>query len=116
MGPLVHMRLASWRRSGVIAGVCAVALLMPSLCRAADPVEDLRQALKDPRPTTVDLKLTRERDIKIQAAIADLEKLKTISHRRRAYFLTEWSQYQELRDLEHEAIRKKMAGHRMSIG
>ena len=116
MGPLMHVRLASWQRSGVIAGVCVAALLLPSLGRAADPVEKLRTALRI-SPTSMDVAVTADRTKKILASIAEL---KTISHRRRAYFLTEWSQYLDVEKnlgLEkNNAIRDEMDRYRTDIG
>lgn len=112
MGSFVHLRLASWQRSGFIAGVCVAALLAPSPSRAADPVEKLRAALRI-SPTSTDVKVTSHRKGEIDRAIKEL---KTISHRRRAFFLTEWSQYQELRDLEHKNIRLEIAAYRAGIG
>ena len=112
MGSFVHLCLASWQRSGFIAGVCVAALFAPSPSRAADPVEKLRALLRI-SPTSADVKVTSQRKGEIDRAIKEL---KTISHRRRAFFLTEWSQYQELRDAEHKNIRLEIAGFRAGIG
>src|ERR1022692_3713301 len=109
MGPLVNQH----RALGVIVGVCAVALWLPATSRAQDPVEKLRSALESPLPTTFDPKLTAERSKKIQAALGEL---KTISQRRRAFFLTEWSQYANLPFIKNNNIRDEIEGYRTQIG
>ena len=108
MGPLFPRRLAV----GIIAGVCALALGLPATSRAQDPVEKLRQALKNPPPSSKDARLNAERSKRIQAALGEL---KTIAQRRRAFFLTEWSQYANLL-FGDNTIRNEMEGYRTQIG
>jgi hypothetical protein len=88
MGALFQRRCASWNHLGMLAGVCAAALLVPSISRAADPVEQLRDALKiDVESVKPDLQKLERRKKAIEAAISEL---KSISQLRRAFFLKEW--------------------------
>lgn len=75
----------------------AVCVLAPSVASAADPVEQLRDALKidvgagrDP-----DLQLAARRNKLIEAAILDM---KTIAQLRRAYFMKQWSEHITLKE------------------
>src|SRR3954452_4765499 len=75
MGPqLVNKRLVL----GFFAGICALVFGLPSISLAQDPVEKLRQTLRDPLPITLDPKLTADRTARIKKI---LPKIETISQR-----------------------------------
>jgi HEAT repeat protein len=90
MGPFIQRRIASWPKVCLLAGICAAALV-PSISRGADPVEQIREALKiQISPLDPKLELAAKRDRLIKSAILDL---KTISQLRRAYFLKQWAHH-----------------------
>ncbi|MBI2805043.1 MAG: hypothetical protein HYX68_08680 [Planctomycetes bacterium] len=97
-----------------LAGVLVSALFAPAISVAADPVDRLRDALQiDPGFKDPDLRLLAKRKKLLDAALAEINKAKSISQLRRAYFLKEWSQ--EV-DLDAKVPAPQVEGPRARIG
>jgi HEAT repeat protein len=112
MGPLFLRRCLSWHGFCLIAGFCA--LVLPAVSRAADPVDQLRDALKIlTTSSTATKKVSELERKKKREEVKDtiIPKLKTISQLRRAYLLVEWSLDLELskKETELERLRREIA-------
>ncbi len=81
----------------ILGAVVLAAFFAPGAVQAQDPVDRLREALRiDPSSIRIkpDPSIVAKHEGMIQSAIDELEKSKSITQLRRAYFLPEWSDYQ----------------------